>query len=269
MSRTLLALFAVSAASPADDALRAANDAARGGNFAQADTLYGRCEERTTDPGLVAFNRATACFEAGDFREAELNFLRCLEDRDIPADRRLSALYNRGVCLLHRGEDVKLLRVAIGCFEPCVDADRALAKDARHNLELAKLLWAKAVAKQKERPTPNETAEPDPPSAKPLEAPVEDGGPDPGPPTQPNRVPGGSQTQPPAPGTGPMPMPTPQQTAGAGTQPVVRGDAAEVQNLSPADTQALLDRTDARLRDSRRKNEQMRAGPERPNVRDW
>jgi hypothetical protein len=46
-------------------------------------------------------------------------------------------------------------------------------------------------------------------------------------------------------------------------------DSEAVQKLTPADTNALLEVADARLRKARKLNEQMRAGPERTNVRDW
>ncbi|WP_149113554.1 hypothetical protein [Limnoglobus roseus] len=278
MSRTLLVLFALSTtavpppeARP-DEALRAANGAARQGNFSLADTLLDQSAERSRDPGLIAFNRAMICFEIGDYREAEMNYVRCLDDRAIPEERRIQAVYNRGVCLLHRGEDAKLLRVAIGCFEQCLDSPATagtLMQDVRHNLELAKLLWGQARAKQKEPPTPNESYEPEPPRAKPIETTPDDIGTEQNANQQANRDPAGTQMNP-SPRTGSTPNATAaQQTPGAGTMPVVSGDAAEVQKLSPEDTTLLLDKTDARLRQARQKNEQMRAGPERPNVRDW
>ena len=199
------------------------------------------------------------------------NRSRCLDDRAIPPERRVRAIYNRGVCLLNRGENPKFFRVAIACFEECRDAttDDLFARDIRHNLELAKLLWHEARAKQKEHPTPNESIEdesPRPPMANNLPDGMTDDGSEPGAENG-NRA-GTQPVQQVAPSGRPATAQGTQQTPGSGTLPVV-ADSGEVQKLSPADTNALLDRADLRLRDARKKNEQMRAGPERPNVRDW
>jgi tetratricopeptide (TPR) repeat protein len=254
------------------DLLRAANAAVRKGDAAAADLLFQHAEERSDDPGLIAFNRATLAFSLGDYRGAELDYLRCLEDRAIPPQRRVQALYNRGVCLVSRGGDAKLLRAAVSCFEQCLDAapaDGQLALDARHNLELAKLLWNEARAKEQTPPTPNEQFDEEPPGTRPQEPNAEELANDPTGTEQRNgntRTPRPGSQQ--AKGNPPQTPGSNQQQPGAGTAPVVSDDATP-QKLSPEDTTRLLDRAEARLRAARRQNEQLRAGPERPNVRDW
>lgn len=277
MFRVFVILFAVTAAAaapvagPADDVLRAATAAIRQKDVVRAGKLLAACEERSTDPGLVAFNRGVLDFEAEDYREAELNFLRCLEDRAIPADRRAAALYNRGVSLALRGEEEKTLRSAVACFEQCLDAtapEGPLARDARHNLELTKLLWARARAKQATPPTPNDHQEEPPP--RPPTPMAEDSAMNPGAEAQP--VPATpaatAQATQPQPAAG-QPAATGQQTPGRSHLPVLDGAGQQLQHLSADDTAALLDVAESRLQKARKRNEQMRAGPERPNVRDW
>lgn len=278
MSRLLFCLFALSASAgssadvPSNALLRAANEAIRHKNVTGAVKLLSDCEERSTDPGLIAFNRGVMFFEAEEFREAELNFLRCLEDQAIPTERRTLALYNRGVSLVRRGEDEKALRAAVTCFEQCLDAaaaDSPLSKDARHNLELTKLLWNQARAKQATPPTPNDRSEELLPRTQ--ESTIDDMGPTPSgteqTPGSPMAVPNSQQVQP-----QPSPMTqanAAQQVPGRTTLPVIDGNANNIQKLSPDDTNALLDLAEGRLQKARKRNEQMRAGPERPNVRDW
>lgn len=265
----LLAIFAVGGSfAPLAERVRLGNAAARAGS-PEAERLYDAAEENADDPGLVAFNRAALLFARDDFREAELQYLRCLEDRDIPAERRRSALYNRGVCLVLRGDDARIYRAAIRSFEDCLAvsaADDDLANNARQNLELAKMLWNRERSRQKDPPTPNEPNQDERHQPKPLMQQGE---------TEPGDTSAQATANATQPGTATEPKPanaetksTDQQRNGAGTVPVPK-DEAEVQRLSPEDTKTLLDRTAARLKAARRQNELLRAGPERPNVRDW
>ena len=80
-------------------------------------------------------------------------------------------LYNRGVCLVKRATDVPALRTAVivlraGTRRGC-PARGTLRADARYNLELAKLLWAEARARQGTRTTPNDLPPEEPPETKP------------------------------------------------------------------------------------------------------
>lgn len=279
MTRKLLLpgfLFLLLAAAPAqnltpDELVRRGNEAFARGDRDAADRLYSAAEERTADPGLVAFNRAAAAFEAGNFREAEGLYLRALADPAIPSERRAKALFNRGVCLLKAGGDAKVYRAAIACYEACLEespSDAAFAADARHNLEVAKLLWNRERAKSRKPPTPSDgVAEENPAKpAKPEKSGNETGTSTQGDPAKPNGqatpTPGteGSKTQ--------EPHTTTQKVAGAGSlQVIVDSDAP--QPLSEADTRAMLQRAEERLIKDRRATARLVAGPERANVRDW
>ncbi|HVK17349.1 MAG TPA: tetratricopeptide repeat protein [Fimbriiglobus sp.] len=264
------AALAVRAGPPPSDApehlVRLGNEAYLRGDYAAAEQHYAAAAERTTDPGLVAFNRAAVSVQNGEPREAELYYLRALDDRAAPPDRQAKALYNRGVCLLARGGSTDVYRTAIDCFEKSLDripAGDPLSDRAEDNLELAKLLWAKARETDKTRPRPKdlppEVPEPEPPGAGP------DPGPDPSGPsgqpgTRPEAIPGqpsdGAQRE------------TNQKAPGAGNQPVVL-DTDRPQPLTPEDTRAILQRLSERLEKDRRANARLLTGPERPDVKDW
>jgi Ca-activated chloride channel family protein len=145
-----LALILVSAAPPeSDNLLRLGNEAYQNKDYALALKYYEQAEERTDDPGLVAFNKGAALFWLKRYREAELCYLRCLQDRDAPAPRLRKALYDLGTVLLQRGtesKDLDALRRAMECFQGCSKdpaADADLVDSAEHNGELARLLWLK------------------------------------------------------------------------------------------------------------------------------
>ena len=137
---------------PPENVIREANDAFGRGDLESAESLYARAEERAPDPGLVAFNKGTALYNHGEFRRAELCFRRALGDADIPADRRARAMYNLGNCLVRQAgdTDVRQLQSAIDCYELAIreSSDEGIRSDAGHNLEVAKLLWAKARARR-------------------------------------------------------------------------------------------------------------------------
>jgi tetratricopeptide (TPR) repeat protein len=145
----LLAFVLLGAASRGDpeDLVRQGNAAFARGDFAASVDFYTEAEVAILDPGLVAFNKATALYQLGRYREAELHYRRCREDAE--GVRRARLPYNLGNCLLQqaRGSNVPQLREAIGLYEQCLqeeEAGAALQADARHNLELARLLWLKA-----------------------------------------------------------------------------------------------------------------------------
>jgi tetratricopeptide (TPR) repeat protein len=144
-----LAMAAVAAAPGLrpDDLVRQGNAVFARGDFAGAVELYARAAERTLDPGLVAFNEAAALYQLGRYRDAELHLRRCQED--AAGSRRARVLYNLGNCLVQqaRGRNAQRLRQAIRNYEQCLeleDIEPELAADARHNLEVARLLLQKA-----------------------------------------------------------------------------------------------------------------------------
>jgi hypothetical protein len=157
-----LAGFLLAAAPPAetppDDLIRQANAAFEAGDDDAADRLYSLAEERTADPGLVAFNRAAVLGRAAPlgqpekFRKAEVLYARVLKDAACPPERAARANYNRGTCLLHLGGASKVYGDAIKYLTRCYDspaADAGLKADARNNIKLAKLLWKKAYDEEK------------------------------------------------------------------------------------------------------------------------
>jgi tetratricopeptide (TPR) repeat protein len=271
----LLLLFAaalvVSAGPPSSDSpedlIRLGNEAYLHGDLDAAEGHYSAAAERTTDPGLVAFNRAAVAVQMGEPREAELYYLRVLDDQAAPPDRRAKALYNRGVCLLARGGSATVFRSAIACFEQSLDllpASDPLTDRAGHNLELAKLLWAKARATEKAQPKPNDLP-PDVPDPPPEEGTGQDPGTDPnGPGGQPGMRPEAVPGRPP----GGTPRETNQKAPGSGNLPVVL-DADRPQPLTPEDTRAILQRVAERLEKDRQATARLLTGPERPDVRDW
>jgi hypothetical protein len=145
----LLALWSKGALPAPDDLVRHGNAAFERGDFATATDSYAQAEDRTHDPGLVAFNEATVLYQLGQYREAELRYRRSRED--AVGTRLARLLFNLGNCLLQQdqGRGPARLREAIKLYQQCLehpDADANLVEDARHNLELARLLYLKAKA---------------------------------------------------------------------------------------------------------------------------
>src|SRR5258708_5590004 len=107
-SRTAIAVLLVGAAPlTPEDAMRQGNEAVARKDYDAALRFYEQAEATATDPGLVAFNKGAVLFRLGRHREAELCYLRCLQDRAIRKERRAKALYDLGVCLLQRGAEAR------------------------------------------------------------------------------------------------------------------------------------------------------------------
>jgi tetratricopeptide (TPR) repeat protein len=135
-----------------------ANDLVLAGNAALDRTrpeaaldVYGRAEDLTDDPGLVAYNEAVAFYRFDRFRDAETHFLRARED--AAGNRLANVLLGLGNALVRQvgDTDASRLRQAIACYEdalgiPDLDPDRIAA--AQHNLELARLLLIAAKSKK-------------------------------------------------------------------------------------------------------------------------
>ena len=82
-----MSLSHIAAAPMMDDFVRRGNEAFQRKDYTAALELYELAEERAADPGLVAFNKAATLSRLGRTREAELCYLRCMQDRDAPAQR--------------------------------------------------------------------------------------------------------------------------------------------------------------------------------------
>jgi tetratricopeptide (TPR) repeat protein len=259
-----------------NDLIRRANAAYLADNREEAERLYTAAEERTSDPGLIAFNRAALMFGKGEFREAELLYDRVLSDAAIPPERAARARYNRGTCLLRRGGPSALFQVAIDDFERCLDSpasDEVLKANSRHNLELAKLLWKRAwdeeVSAGKKPPPPSEQAPPErqPESRQPQ--PNEQTSNTPG-----SANPGGTkpQTEPPLKQVeNPLTTHNNADSPNRGmntTAPELKNEDA-VQILSPEDTRNLLRRTAERLKKDRHALLETLYPKYKPGARDW
>ena len=171
--RWILLAFALCAADPVrdlKDLLREAESAVSHGDWESAERLYAEAEPQTADPGLVAFNKGVILYHRGNYRQAEAHLRRSLADAAIEPTRRTRGLFNLGDCLVKQAgdSDAKQLQQAIECYELVLaeSTDADLKADAIHNLELTKLLWAKAITKQPAKNRDPEWENPDKPEPK-------------------------------------------------------------------------------------------------------
>lgn len=164
-----LAPLLVSAApnSSPDDLIREGNDVFEKSEYEAALKLYQDAQERGTDPGLIAFNAATVYWHKREYRQAENHYRMALDDAAAPKERRSRSFFNLGNCLVKQADprDHRLLREAIQYYEYCIDQteDADLRKNARHNLEIAKILWNKARRTSPNPPSPNSNEPPETP----------------------------------------------------------------------------------------------------------
>jgi tetratricopeptide (TPR) repeat protein len=152
------ALLLVSAGAVSDAELRRGIAALDAGQLESALSHFSVAGERTTDPGLVAFNEGVALYRLLRFREAELRFRCSLSDAE--GARRANALYNLGCALVQssQGRRAEPLRQAIESFEMALDSSdlsEELRSQAQDNLELAKRLLT-ALPPEHPPPVPEE-----------------------------------------------------------------------------------------------------------------
>jgi tetratricopeptide (TPR) repeat protein len=233
----LLGLLLLGAAPDAnvERLLRDGNAAFDRGDYEQAVEFYSQAEDRTTDPGQVAYNKATALYRlalaekeegSGDpasrFRQAEDYYRRGAEGADEP--RRSRALFGLANSLVQgRSAEARSLLQAVRCYRECLRSpDPQIAEDARHNLELAKLLWLRVRAKDA-RQSENENKNPqdsNPENNPPMndQNPGRTGG-EPG-----KGRPGATEVPQAIPGGGENAMETNQHTPGPSNEPPLRDD---------------------------------------------
>lgn len=256
-----------------EDLLRSASEAFYRRDLDSAELLYQQAEDRTLDPGLVAFNKGMVLYRRGDFRKAELCFRRTLGDAAIPRERRAKALYNLGNTLVQQAgeKDMKLLQAAIECYEMTIreTGEQGTKDDASDNLELAKLLWAKARAKR-----PADERDPD------WEQPREPKDPPPDPKKQPEpgteKIDDGSSKQDSGAKAklakdlenGTTAKEVPKTVPVRGNLPVIP-DTDEVPSLSTEDARAVLKKAADRLQRERQKLRAESTQGERPRANDW
>jgi tetratricopeptide (TPR) repeat protein len=261
-------------ATPADHAeawVRRGAAAFEHGDYATALDAFTKAEERITDPGLVAFDKAAALYRLGRFREAELHYLRALDDAN--GQRRARSLYDLANSVVQQAQprDLRLLTRAIGYYEECLrqpDIGPELAANARANLELAQTQLARAKAARDEQ-NPDEP-EPDNPSAPP-EQPREQG-----PTPRGNQIPGATEST----GAGPEGSAQPGDTAtgahpteappppGVGNLPPIP-DKDDLVPLSPEDTAAYLRQIAERVLRERREHKLRSKSTPSGQVKDW
>ncbi len=255
-----------------DALIRRANAAFASGDLETAAALYTEAEERTRDPGLIAFNQAAVLFANQDYYGAEVHYARTLDDAACPRDRAVRAWFNRGSSLLRRGGSADVYRSAIACFEKCLELkpeDAPLVADARRSLELAKVLWAEENRKAARPQTPNTPPPEEIPDPPPTLGGMEQ---EPG-----AMEPGTSNTGP----NGMRPIPSrepvgkngtdPTDAKAAGNNPQLQPlkDSDQVAPLSPEETRRYLDQTAERLRRERQGMLRTIYGADRPGVKDW
>lgn len=270
----VLLIAAAPPSDPPDDLVRRANDALRAGNVAEADKLYAAAEERTADPGLVAFNRAAVLFEQNLYSQAERHYDRVLEDAACPPERAARAWYNRGTCLLTRGGSADVYRAAVACFENALDspaADQEVRDRAPHNLELAKLRWndeRRKAAKPNEQ-SPNDKPPPEQDQQSRPEN-KNDGGP------EPDNADGksgtqksGQQPQPGQPTKGDAPKGANEQNVPANNPNLrVLKDDQDVQKLSPEEAREYMKEAAKRRKRELHTLLETLYGPDRAGARD-
>lgn len=262
VNKLLILIFSLLAVSASPDveleALRTGLAHLEAGENEAALRSFELAARLTDDPGIVAFDRGIALARLGRFRDAEVQFIRCLDDSEIPMERRARALYNRGVCLIDR-DDIAAIRMSIDCFAASRDisSDPQLTADAKFNLELAKLRWHAMKPRTSQAPTPNDGSYDDP--SRPDSS---NGSAD-------GRADTTTGTKPTTEKAGGNPAnPVTPRTPGAGTLPVLKDDSV-LTPMSSEETQVYLEQLAERLRRQRQNVERLRAGPDCPGVRDW
>jgi tetratricopeptide (TPR) repeat protein len=265
----LTLIAAAPASAPPDELVRRANDAVGRKQYGEALKLYDRAEERATDPGLVAFNEGVALYQQGDYAQAEVRFR--LARQDATGRRQLWATYDLAASLVQAAGDSDAARLAeaVGLFDDCMrhdGADERLAADARHNMELAKMLWVQAKA----RPAPNKDRSPQdeehqksqPPKPEPVKQPGGDDGA-----ASPTKGNTGKANV--TPDEGKEPVATDGQPApGAGTLPVIP-DRDELTPMSRENAEAHLREAIQKVMQEGRAHRQRSVRVPSEKVRDW
>lgn len=245
------------------------NAAYANGDYQAAVDLFSQAEEYTTDPGLVAFNKAAALYRLGRYAEAEAHYLRSREDASGARQARVLFDLGNTVLQLARDQDIKGIQRAIGYYEEGLRQEAAgprLIEDAKFNLQLAKELLARARAAKGSR----DPAESNDGSDRPHDEQANQGanGQDlqPGVPDRKgqaravNRRPGDTQRLPGSWDEEPPP--------GQGDLPPIQ-DQDELVKMSPEETARYLKQVAARVLRERREHRRQSRQPDARNVMNW
>jgi len=251
-------LVAAASASQVMDLIQQGNAAFRRQEYEEADKLYARAQDQSNDPGIAAYNRAVVQYRLGHYAAAESHFRQALSDAE--GERRLNALYGLANSLVQQNSGTAALREALKNYRVClhefaetIDATPGLREDIDNNVEVAKLLYQRAEATEREN-GPN-----DPPQGNPDQQNPNDKNPDEPPGSGDSRGPGNKldprKGSTPAEATpGQEPIPTDEQTGGIGRLPPVP-DRAELVPLSPDVAAAHLRAAAERVLEQRRQAE--------------
>jgi hypothetical protein len=272
------------------DLVRRGNSAYARGEYGKAAGLFEMAEEYTTDPGLVAFNKAVALQAEDKWDGAETHYWLCLGDageeihrlfqknpkKDLPAavcaaagPRLIPVLYNLGTCLLQHSEGTKAewLEQAVVVFDHCArlaPSGSRLAADARHNLELARELLR---LNPKPRKSDQSSSDQEDTQNKPNQR--DNAGGDPGnsgPDSMQNQNGGDRTEQQPNPGDNPLA--TDERTPGKGNLATLP-DTDELVSMSPEEVAAHLRQAVQRILGERREYQQQAAKSSSRDVLDW
>jgi Ca-activated chloride channel family protein len=260
------ALLFVSAAGAPDAELRRGIAALDAGKPDQALAHFAVAGERTTDPGLVAFNEGIAFYRLDRFREAELRFRWSLSDAE--GGRRTSALYNLGCSLLQASQARRAepLKQAIAAFEAALSMsaiDAESQSQAQDNLELAKRLLAQLPPEKPDRggnPDSGPEPKPAPESGRgPTNPPSESG--------RPNAT-GPAERFTDSKGEGPPRLTDRPPPPGKGSLPPLP-DEDTLMPMTPEDARAHLDRAAARIAAARQAQLRSKAATPSNQFPDW
>jgi tetratricopeptide (TPR) repeat protein len=244
-----------------EELVRQGNAAFDREEFAAAVDFYTKAEERITDPGLTAYNKATALYRLHRFDEAARHYEHCLDE--ATGARRATLLYDLGDCRLQQsqGTNAERLRHAIDCFAQALRQDGLadqLRDDARHNLELAKLLWLKARQSPAKPDGSDQPPPKDPPkSPNDKQPPEPKNSADPGPGTKVDPL-VGTGAEPDSVKGQKTPISTDKQAPGKGPLPPIP-DTAERVPMAPEDAATHLQRAAERVLRERRLHQQRSA----------
>jgi hypothetical protein len=162
---------------PAEEAAAAGAAAYRAGDYTTAEARFHEAEREAPDKPLAAYNRGAALYRLRRFDDADHSYQRS-EDGEALRDARGD--YDRGncdfsdACKDENAADPELLRRAARQYETClaregsVPEPGSLFDDARHNLELTRLILSEFAEKDKpaaEADKPESTANKDDPFA--------------------------------------------------------------------------------------------------------
>lgn len=158
---------------PADEAAAAGSAAYRAGDYARAEARFRQAEQGASDPGRAAYNHAAALYRLRRFEDADRTYERSADGDGLRAAR---AVYDRGNCAFGEAcaedgtADPALLERAAVQYEACLaregstPAAGSLFDDARHNLELTRLILAEMAAESGEATAGKEPSDPEDPA---------------------------------------------------------------------------------------------------------